>query len=196
MSFQVPGSRSKSAFGVSFRQDQQQGRDDVPSNQRSGRPGTGAPARQGGADGGLGPPDAKRARTWVGGTDGNAMAAASSTSGRDAPALPVERYRTQLLYMVEQHATTIVVGATGCGKTTQLPQYLHQAGWTDSGQQVVCTQPRRVAAVTVATRVAEEMGCQVGCLLFLLGVWLLDSGSFSGGCAIHQCHHMLTRAPI
>ncbi|CAN0458505.1 unnamed protein product, partial [Scytosiphon promiscuus] len=44
----------------------------------------------------------------------------------------------------------------------QIPQYLHEAGWTASNHAVVCTQPRRVAAYTVATRVAEEMGSQLG----------------------------------
>ena len=56
----------------------------------------------------------------------------------------------------------IVVAETGSGKTTQLPQYLHEAGYTANGQKVGCTQPRRVAAMSVAARVAEEMGTKVG----------------------------------
>ncbi|KAL4435416.1 hypothetical protein ABPG77_006178 [Micractinium sp. CCAP 211/92] len=76
--------------------------------------------------------------------------------------LPIYAHRTQLLYLVETHATTVVVGETGSGKTTQLPQYLHEAGWTKGGKLVACTQPRRVAAMTVAARVAEEMGCRLG----------------------------------
>lgn len=44
----------------------------------------------------------------------------------------------------------------------QLPQYLHEAGWTAGNRAVICTQPRRVAAFTVATRVAEEMGSSLG----------------------------------
>lgn len=39
-------------------------------------------------------------------------------------------FRTEILYLVEHHATTILVGETGSGKTTQVPQYLHEAGWT------------------------------------------------------------------
>lgn len=44
--------------------------------------------------------------------------------------LPVFKHRTELLYLVETHATTLVVGETGSGKTTQIPQYLDEAGWT------------------------------------------------------------------
>lgn len=54
-----------------------------------------------------------------------------------------------------------VVGETGSGKTTQLPQYLYQAGLAQ-GRSVVCTQPRRVAAITVAQRVANEMNVSLG----------------------------------
>ena len=56
----------------------------------------------------------------------------------------------------------VVVGETGCGKTTQIPQYLDEAGWTQGGRVVCCTQPRRVAAATVAARVAREMGVTCG----------------------------------
>ncbi|RQM13908.1 hypothetical protein DD237_006029 [Peronospora effusa] len=89
--------------------------------------------------------------------------------------LPVSRHREELLYAVETHATTILVGATGSGKTTQVPQYLMEAGWATSrprraqasgntprNRVIVCTQPRRVAAMTIAERVAQEMGCQLG----------------------------------
>jgi ATP-dependent RNA helicase DDX35 len=52
---------------------------------------------------------------------------------------------------------------TGCGKSTQLPLYLHEGGWTSDGTSaIVCTQPRRLAAITLANRVAEEYGCSVG----------------------------------
>lgn len=56
----------------------------------------------------------------------------------------------------------MIVGETGCGKSTQLPQYLYEAGWAASGEMIAVVQPRRVAAVTVATRVAEEMGSVLG----------------------------------
>ncbi|KAK7302892.1 hypothetical protein RJT34_13789 [Clitoria ternatea] len=76
--------------------------------------------------------------------------------------LPVYKYRTAILYLVETHATTIVVGETGSGKTTQIPQYLKEAGWAAGGRLIACTQPRRLAVQTVASRVAEEMGVKLG----------------------------------
>lgn len=76
--------------------------------------------------------------------------------------LPIARHRDALLYLVETHQVVIVVGQTGSGKTTQIPQYLHQAGWTRDRTTIAVTQPRRVAATTVAARVAEEMRCQLG----------------------------------
>lgn len=76
--------------------------------------------------------------------------------------LPVYKYRNAILYLVETHATTIVVGETGSGKTTQIPQYLMEAGWADGGRVIACTQPRRLAVQAVASRVAEEMGVKLG----------------------------------
>eukprot|EP00850_Spirogloea_muscicola_P012582 SM000082S22824 [mRNA] locus=s82:101301:107797:- [translate_table: standard] len=76
--------------------------------------------------------------------------------------LPIARHRSAILYLVESHATTVVVGQTGCGKTTQIPQYLADAGWASGGRLVGCTQPRRVAVQTVSARVADEMGVPLG----------------------------------
>ncbi|OQD84732.1 hypothetical protein PENANT_c012G10829 [Penicillium antarcticum] len=81
---------------------------------------------------------------------------------KPAALLPIARHKRSLLYLVEKYPVTIVVGQTGSGKTTQLPQYLDQAGWCEDGKAIAVTQPRRVAATTVATRVAEEMRCKVG----------------------------------
>ncbi|KAL7129909.1 hypothetical protein ABFS83_13G099700 [Erythranthe nasuta] len=76
--------------------------------------------------------------------------------------LPAYKYRTDILYLVETHATTIVVGETGSGKTTQIPQYLKEAGWAEGGRMIACTQPRRLAVQSVASRVSEEMGVKLG----------------------------------
>ncbi|KAG0171394.1 hypothetical protein DFQ30_001077 [Apophysomyces sp. BC1015] len=54
--------------------------------------------------------------------------------------LPVFSLRRELLYLIETFQTVIVVGQTGCGKTTQIPQYLDEAGWTANGKQIACTQ--------------------------------------------------------
>ncbi|KAJ6578837.1 P-loop containing nucleoside triphosphate hydrolase protein [Mycena vulgaris] len=76
--------------------------------------------------------------------------------------LPIYAYRENLLEAIQDHQILIVVAETGSGKTTQLPQYLHEAGYTVHGQKIGCTQPRRVAAMSVAARVAEEMRCKIG----------------------------------
>lgn len=76
--------------------------------------------------------------------------------------LPIYRYRSQILYALEKYRTLVLVGETGSGKSTQLPLFLHEAGWTAGSRCVVCTQPRRVAAISVASRVADEFGCALG----------------------------------
>ncbi|KAK4458748.1 P-loop containing nucleoside triphosphate hydrolase protein [Cladorrhinum samala] len=81
---------------------------------------------------------------------------------KPAALLPIARHRESLLYLIETSPVTIVVGQTGSGKSTQIPQFLEQAGWCASGKVIGVTQPRRVAATTVAIRVAEEFGCEVG----------------------------------
>ncbi|KAL6920384.1 hypothetical protein ACHAPO_000756 [Fusarium lateritium] len=81
---------------------------------------------------------------------------------KPAALLPIAKHRESLLYVVEKHPVTIVIGQTGSGKTTQIPQFLEQAGWCSDGKIIGVTQPRRVAATTVAVRVAEEVGCELG----------------------------------
>jgi HrpA-like RNA helicase len=76
--------------------------------------------------------------------------------------LPVYKYRSELLDAIKEHQVLIVVGETGSGKTTQLPQFLFEDGYTKNGMKIACTQPRRVAAMSVATRVADEMGVRLG----------------------------------
>ncbi|KAI8843788.1 P-loop containing nucleoside triphosphate hydrolase protein [Chytriomyces cf. hyalinus JEL632] len=75
--------------------------------------------------------------------------------------LPIAASREQLMYLVDSFQTTIVVGATGSGKTTQLPQFLFEEKWGNAGI-IACSQPRRIAVTSVAARVAEEMGVEIG----------------------------------
>lgn len=76
--------------------------------------------------------------------------------------LPIYNFRDDLLKAIEEHQILIIEGETGSGKTTQVPQYLVEAGYTEFGKKIGCTQPRRVAAMSVAARVAEEMGVKLG----------------------------------
>ncbi len=76
--------------------------------------------------------------------------------------LPVYPFKQSLLEAVEEHQVLIIEGETGSGKTTQIPQYLHEAGYTKDGKKIGCTQPRRVAAMSVSARVAEELGVKLG----------------------------------
>ena len=75
--------------------------------------------------------------------------------------LPIFRLRDELIAAVADNQVLVVIGETGSGKTTQMTQYLAEAGYTARGR-IGCTQPRRVAAMSVAKRVAEEVGCRLG----------------------------------
>ncbi|KRY50191.1 putative pre-mRNA-splicing factor ATP-dependent RNA helicase mog-1 [Trichinella britovi] len=76
--------------------------------------------------------------------------------------LPVFAVRQRLLNVIRENSVVVVVGETGSGKTTQLSQYLFEDGYADRGLMIGCTQPRRVAAMSVARRVADEMGVALG----------------------------------
>ncbi|XP_065190543.1 pre-mRNA-splicing factor ATP-dependent RNA helicase DHX16-like [Sycon ciliatum] len=81
--------------------------------------------------------------------------------------LPIFAYREELLQAVHDHQVLIIEGQTGSGKTTQLPQYLVEGGFcgdrkSKNRKKIACTQPRRVAAMSVAARVAEEMDVKLG----------------------------------
>ncbi|XP_037562413.1 LOW QUALITY PROTEIN: ATP-dependent RNA helicase DHX8-like [Dermacentor silvarum] len=75
--------------------------------------------------------------------------------------LPIYKLKDELVKAVMDNQILIVIGETGSGKTTQITQYLAEAGFTTRGK-IGCTQPRRVAAMSVAKRVAEEFGCRLG----------------------------------
>lgn len=77
--------------------------------------------------------------------------------------LPVYQFKEQLIQKVQENQIVVVEGETGSGKTTQIPQFLVEAGFCESGvSSVACTQPRRVAATSIASRVADEMDVTLG----------------------------------
>ncbi|GAA6218429.1 putative ATP-dependent RNA helicase DHX33 [Lates japonicus] len=78
--------------------------------------------------------------------------------------LPIYQAKPQLLNQLRQLHSAILIGETGSGKTTQIPQYLYEAGIGRQGI-IAITQPRRVAAISLAGRVAEEKRTQLGKLV-------------------------------
>ena len=87
---------------------------------------------------------------------------------RYPPELPVSAHKEAILAALRSHAVVIVAGETGSGKTTQLPKLCLEAFHDRPGFRAIgCTQPRRVAALSVSRRVAEELGVtwgrEVGC---------------------------------
>ena len=75
--------------------------------------------------------------------------------------LPVYGSREDLMHVIRENNVVVVVGETGSGKTTQMTQYMHEEGYSTFGM-IGCTQPRRVAAMSVAKRVSEEMDVELG----------------------------------
>ena len=80
--------------------------------------------------------------------------------------LPITARRDEIVEALRRHQVVIVAGETGSGKTTQLPKMCLEAGLAARGR-IGCTQPRRVAAMSISRRVAEELGVawgrEVGC---------------------------------
>lgn len=87
---------------------------------------------------------------------------------RQRKSLPAFAVKEELLRTINENQVTIVIGETGSGKTTQLTQFLLEEGFganfsnNGSRKMIGCTQPRRVAAMSVAKRVSEEMNCKLG----------------------------------
>ncbi|GLG95828.1 ATP-dependent RNA helicase DHX8 [Gryllus bimaculatus] len=76
--------------------------------------------------------------------------------------LPVWEYRTQFMQLLDENQCIVLVGETGSGKTTQIPQWCVEFSRSKGKRGVACTQPRRVAAMSVAQRVSEEMDVCLG----------------------------------
>eukprot|EP00798_Chlamydomonas_sp_ICE-L_P020489 gene20489-27278_t len=151
--FLRPGSKgSKESFGIKF--------DALPAGESDFRRGAGARSSS------LAP-HAIASEAQARNTSGppSTSGGQANLSGPRNNSLPVAKHRREILHLVETHATVIVLGETGSGKTTQIPQYLYEAGWADGERMIACTQPRRAAAASIAARVAEEMGCELGQLV-------------------------------
>jgi ATP-dependent helicase HrpA len=80
---------------------------------------------------------------------------------RFPPALPITGKSREIIGAIREHPVVIVSGETGCGKSTQIPKMCLEAGRGVAGK-IACTQPRRIAAVTIAHRIAEELGESLG----------------------------------
>ncbi|XP_048576550.1 ATP-dependent RNA helicase DEAH12, chloroplastic isoform X2 [Nematostella vectensis] len=79
-------------------------------------------------------------------------------------ALPIYARKSQIIQTIKDNQVTVLIGETGSGKSTQIGQYLYDAGLADK-RQIVCTQPRKVAATSLAQQVSREMGQKVGKLV-------------------------------
>ncbi|XP_028276254.1 putative ATP-dependent RNA helicase DHX34 [Parambassis ranga] len=77
---------------------------------------------------------------------------------REQKNLPIFQYRDRIVDLVQRHPVVVVAGDTGCGKSTQVPQYLLSAGFN----HIACTQPRRIACISLAKRVSFESLNQYG----------------------------------
>jgi len=94
-------------------------------------------------------------------SEGNSDFSRNKTMKEQKEYLPIYSIKDELLTIIRDNRVTIIVGETGSGKTTQITQYLLEDGYAKYGL-IGCTQPRRVAAVSVAKRVSEEMGVELG----------------------------------
>lgn len=77
---------------------------------------------------------------------------------REQKNLPIFQYRDRIVQLVRRHPVVVVAGDTGCGKSTQVPQYLLSSGFNN----IACTQPRRIACISLAKRVSFESLNQYG----------------------------------
>jgi ATP-dependent RNA helicase DHX8/PRP22 len=96
-----------------------------------------------------------------GGTKGSYGRKTTMSILEQRQSLPIYKLKDELVKAINDNQVLIVVGETGSGKTTQMTQYMAECGFAMRGK-IGCTQPRRVAAMSVAKRVAEEFGCRLG----------------------------------
>ena len=85
---------------------------------------------------------------------------------RASAKLPFYGFRAQIIENLRDNNVLIIIGETGSGKTTQVPQYLLEAGLAGPYHKIVCTQPRKIAAISVAKRIAEELNASDSSLIY------------------------------
>ena len=78
----------------------------------------------------------------------------SSKHSKENSSLPIHKYKSEIIEKLNKNNILLVIGETGCGKTTQMPQIL-LSSFND--HNICVTQPRRVAAISVSLRVANEV---------------------------------------
>jgi len=105
-------------------------------------------------------------RTWFG-TEGDFEEESIKIRKAIPVSLPISEHRQDICAKIRDNQVVLIQGETGCGKTTQVPQYLLEMAMQIKSEhrravRIVVTQPRRIAAITVAKRVADELGEVVG----------------------------------
>lgn len=70
------------------------------------------------------------------------------------PDLPIKEAKRALLYALDNHNVVILTAETGSGKTTQIPKYLIEAGYTMGNKKIAVSVPRRIAAVSISRRIS------------------------------------------
>ncbi len=110
-------------------------------------------------------PAGGRARHWQQRLERSRLRLTERRAALPVPAfagtLPVEEAREEIARTIAAHPVTIICGETGSGKTTQIPKICLTLGRGAAGM-IACTQPRRIAARSVAQRIAEELDCEIG----------------------------------
>ena len=77
-------------------------------------------------------------------------------------------YKDEILNLIKKERVIIISGTTGCGKTTQVPKFIYEEFRNkihDTNTKILITQPRRIAAVTIARRFSDELKCKLGGLV-------------------------------
>ena len=87
----------------------------------------------------------------------NPMHPVAAQDAEETEALPIEEHRERILSHIRTHRVTFVQGETGCGKSSMVPQFLYH---DNPANRIIVTQPRRLAAVSLANRIAQQMGPQ------------------------------------